>query len=188
MTLNDAPVSNPLSRPVSATFDAEQLDVLTDSVTRFLYREAGLLDDWRLDDWLELMDPEVSYRVPAWEFEDGDPRTTMQVVNDDWQLLRGRATRLKSKHAHAESPKSHTTRQVTNVHVVEHAGDMVEVRSAFFTLRYRLGQADHFVGSYRHRLRLTDPTDPRSDLRIVERVARLGHPVIDAGGTVSIVL
>jgi p-cumate 2,3-dioxygenase beta subunit len=168
--------------------DAEHLAVLTRNVADFLHREAALLDDWRLDDWLALMDPEISYRVPAWEFEDGDPRTTMHVVNDDWKLLQGRAKRLRSKHAHAESPKSHTTRQISNVHLVERDGDRVRVRSTFATVRFRLGQLDHFVGTYTHQLRLLTPEDPYSELRIVERVARLGHPVVDAGGTVSIIL
>lgn len=157
-------------------------------VANFLFREAALLDDWRLDEWLELMDESISYRVPAWEYENGDPRSTLHVVNDDLQLIRGRVTRLKSKHAHAESPKSYTTRQVSNVHVVARHGETVEVRSAFTILRARLGEIDHFVGTYTHHLRPVEQSHGGHGFRIVERVARLGHPVIDAGGTVSIIL
>lgn len=162
--------------------------VLNSRVADFLYREAALLDDWRLDEWLELMDDSIKYRVPAWGYENGDPRSTLHVVNDDLQLIRGRVTRLKSKHAHAESPKSYTTRQVSNVHVVAQDGEIVAVRSTFTILRARLGEVDHFVGTYTHRLRSVEQSDGGLGFRIIERIARLGHPVIDAGGTVSIVL
>lgn len=152
----------------------------------FLYREAALLDDWQLDEWLSLMTDDISYRVPAWGFDRGTPRDTLHVVNDDLQLLSGRVTRLKSKHAHAESPKSHTRRLVTNVRVLEVADRELVVGSNFYILRTRLGQIDHFVGSYRHRLRRG--SEGPADFKICERLAVLDHSVVDAGGTVSIVL
>ncbi|HVV19283.1 MAG TPA: aromatic-ring-hydroxylating dioxygenase subunit beta, partial [Pseudonocardiaceae bacterium] len=71
-------------------------------VEQFLYREAALLDDWRLDEWFALMDDQVEYRVPAPGTDHLDPRHTLQVIHDDHTRLGGRVNRLKSKHAHAE--------------------------------------------------------------------------------------
>jgi p-cumate 2,3-dioxygenase beta subunit len=156
---------------------------LLSEVEQFLYREAHLLDGWQLDEWLALMHPDVVYRVPAPGSEGLDPRTTLQVINDHHLQLSGRVTRLKSKHAHAESPKSRTSRLVGNVRV-EQLGDALVAYSNFHVMRTRLGQLDHFIGSYRHTLvRADDGT-----LLVRERVATLDHGIPEAGGTVSIIL
>ena len=154
-------------------------------LAQFLYLEAALLDEWRLDEWLALMHPEVVYRVPSPGYEHGDPAATLQIIHDDRALLGGRVTRLKSKHAHAESPKSHTRRLITNVRAEYEGTDGLIVRSNFHILRTRLDKLDHFIGSYRHMLS-QDTGD--SGYVIRERVATLDHGVIEAGGTISILL
>lgn len=50
-------------------------------------------------------------------------------------------------------------------------------------MRTRLGQRDHFHGAYRYVL-ISTP----DGLRVRERVATLDHGIIEAGGTVSIIL
>lgn len=156
---------------------------LQHDVEQFLYREAALLDEWRLDEWFALMHPDVVYRVPSPGSDHLDPRFTLQVINDNHTRLGGRVTRLKSKHAHAESPHSRTRRLVTNVRAEPAAGDEVVARANFHVMRTRLGQLDHFLGSYRHVL------VPDADGFLVrERVATLDHGIVEAGGTVSIIL
>jgi p-cumate 2,3-dioxygenase subunit beta len=160
------------------------------SIEQFLYYEAELLDGWKLDEWLTLMHPDVHYRVPAPGTEKADPNLTLQVIHDDHTLLRGRVTRLKSKHAHAESPKSHTRRMVTNIRAGHLGNGDITVRSNFHVLRNRLGKLDNFVGSYRHVLvptPLGESTAPAAFL-IRDRLTTLDHDLIEAGGTVSIVL
>jgi len=49
------------------------------AVEDFLYREAALLDDWRLDDWLELFTEDCRYAVPATEI--GATSVAMTVAN-----------------------------------------------------------------------------------------------------------
>ena len=51
------------------------------SITRaeaedFLYREAALLDEWRLDEWLALLTEYAHYRVPSNDAPGGDPSST----------------------------------------------------------------------------------------------------------------
>src|SRR5262249_33596291 len=90
---------------------------LVAAVAQFLYDEAALLDEWRLDEWLALFHPEAGeYVIPSPEDLSDDPATTLHLVHDPMAVLRGRVTRLKSKHAHAESPRSRTRRHITNAH------------------------------------------------------------------------
>lgn len=151
-------------------------------VEQFLYLEAALLDEWRLDEWLELMHPDIEYRVPAPGSDHLDPRGTLQVIHDDRTRLGGRVTRLNSKHAHAESPHSRTRRFVTNVRAEQGEGGVV-ARANFHVMRTRLGQLDHFLGAYRHLL-----VPAGEGFLVRERVATLDHDIVEAGGTVSIIL
>ena len=164
--------------PTTAAFHHE--------VEQFLYREAALLDEWRLDDWFALMHPDVEYRVPAPGSDHLDPRHTLQVIHDDHTRLGGRVARLKSKHAHAESPRSRTRRFVTNVRVLDgpagEAGRVI-VAANFHVMRTRLGKLDHFLGTYRFVL-----VPDGAGFLVRERVATLDHGIVEAGGTVSIIL
>jgi len=157
---------------------------------QFLYAEAALLDSWRLDEWLTLMHPGVRYRVPAFGWEQGSAAETLQLINDDLKLLSGRVTRLKSKHAHAESPKSRTRRLISNVraeHGVRDEGPVLVVHSNFHLLRNRLGRLDNFVGCYRHTLLVSaGVTEP--GYLVLERLAVLDHDLVEVGGAVSILL
>jgi p-cumate 2,3-dioxygenase beta subunit len=177
------------SDQVSAVTDPAELS----RIEQFLFHEAALLDAWDLERWLELMHADVRYRVPAPGWEDGDPHLSLQIIHDDYQLLAGRVGRLKSRHAHAESPKSRTRRMLSNVradYCADGDGTRILAHSNFHVLRSRLGRLDHFVGSYRHLL-VPQPAgspDAGGSYRILERLAVLDHDLVEAGGTVSIVL
>lgn len=158
------------------------------SIEQFLYLEAMLLDEWKLDEWLALMLPDGRYRVPAPGTEDRDPDLTLQVIHDDYKLLAGRITRLKSKHAHAETPKSHTRRMISNVRAEYRGDDEIVAHSNFHVLRNRLGEMDHFIGRYRHVLVEQLDEDGHVTYRIRDRLTVLDHDLVESGGTVSIVL
>lgn len=68
---------------------------VTPQITRqqiedFLYEEAALLDEWRLEEWLQLMTDDASYYIPATDLPDGDHRRTLFIVSDD--IVRRAAT------------------------------------------------------------------------------------------------
>ena len=78
---------------------------LVAAVAQFLYDEAALLDEWRLDEWLALFHPEAAkYVIPSPEDLSDDPATTLHLVNDSMATLAGRIGRLKSKHAARGEP------------------------------------------------------------------------------------
>ena len=48
---------------------------LREQVENFLFKEAALLDEWRLDDWVDLFTEDGRYVVPTTDLPDGDPST-----------------------------------------------------------------------------------------------------------------
>lgn len=152
-------------------------------VEDFLYHEAALLDEWRLDEWLALLTDDAKYRVPSNDAPTGDPANTLFLIADDIDRIRGRVARLKDPHAHAEFPHSRTRRLVTNVRVVENPGDL-EVFANFAVYRMRRGgQESVFVGRYRYILRRVGGT-----LRIALREAILDSEELGRLGAVSFIL
>ena len=56
---------------------------LREQVEDFLFREAALLDDWRLDDWVGLFAEDGRYVVPTTDLPDGDPQRDLVFIDDD---------------------------------------------------------------------------------------------------------
>jgi p-cumate 2,3-dioxygenase beta subunit len=155
-------------------------------VEDFLYFEAQLLDEWRLDEWLALLTDDARYRVPSNDAPDADPANTLFLIADDIQRLRGRVARLNDPHAHAEFPKSRTRRMVSNVQIRHPRlrGDDIEVTANFIVHRFRRSeQVTQFVGRYRYRLRRVDGA-----LRIALREAILDSHELGSLGSVSFIL
>jgi len=90
---------------------------------RFLYREAELLDRHQLGDWLDLLAPEIDYRVPVRNTvssRDGDGfSTTAFFFQEDFGSLSLRVNRLGSEYAWSENPPSRTRRMVSNIRLGE---------------------------------------------------------------------
>jgi p-cumate 2,3-dioxygenase beta subunit len=156
------------------------------AVTQFLYDEAAVLDEWRLDDWLALFHPEAGkYLIPSPENLSDDPATTLHLVNDSMTTLAGRIGRLKSKHAHVESPRSRTRRQIANVRVWQGSGDLLS-RSVFDVTRVRGGAVDRYGGVYEHQL--LPSGNEGTPWLIGRRRVLIDHSIESAGGQVSILL
>src|SRR5258706_11247375 len=106
-------------------------------VEDFLYREAALLDEWRLDEWLQLLTDDARYRVPSNDAPEGDPAGTLFTIADDMQRLRGRVRRLQDPNSHAEFPHSPTRRLVTKLRIVQHGSEELRVEANFAVYRFR---------------------------------------------------
>jgi p-cumate 2,3-dioxygenase beta subunit len=153
-------------------------------VEEFLFREAALLDEWRLDEWLELLTADARYEVPSNDRPDADPSSTLFTIADDIQRIRGRVTRLKDKNAHAEFPRSRTRRMIGNVRVVGRGKGDLRVEANFIVYRFRRdGSVREYVGRYRYVLRAE-----RGALKIARRQAVLDAMELGAMGLVSFIL
>jgi p-cumate 2,3-dioxygenase beta subunit len=157
--------------------------LLEREVEDFVVREAALLDEWRLDDWLALFTEDARYLVPATDLPSGEPEQTLAIINDDMARLRGRVERLKSRHAHREFPWSRTRRFITNVRIKETSGEEMVVQASFLVYRIRSGQVDPLIGSYVYTLRRLDGA-----LKIAARKAVLDLEALRPHGTLSIIL
>lgn len=160
------------------------MSVTRTQVEDFLYLEAALLDEWRLDEWLGLLTDDARYRVPSNDAPGGDPASTLFLIADDIQRLRGRVARLNDPHAHAEFPHSRTRRMIANVRIEETAPGTVVVHANFVVHRFRRGgQASRFVGRYRYELR-----ESAGALKIALREAILDSEELGDLGAVSFIL
>ncbi|MEE8303440.1 MAG: aromatic-ring-hydroxylating dioxygenase subunit beta, partial [Candidatus Tectomicrobia bacterium] len=55
-------------------------DITRAQIEDFLYHEAALLDEWRLDEWMALLTDDIVYEVPSTDIPDGDPETTLFLI------------------------------------------------------------------------------------------------------------
>lgn len=151
-------------------------------VEDFLFREAALLDEWRLDEWSELFTEDARYVVPTTDLPEGDPDRDLVFIDDDMSRLRGRVQRLNSRHAHREYPSSRTRRFVSNVRVEEANEGEIAVKSNVLVYRFRSGEAAPYVGSIAYTLRRVD-----GDLKIAHRRAVLDLEHLSWHGALSII-
>jgi len=150
----------------------------------FLYREAALLDEWRLDEWLDLLTDDACYYVPPNDRPEGDHRDTLFIVADDITRLRARVKRLQDPNAHAEYPHSRTRRMIHNVRIMSRDGDIIRVAANFVVYRFRRGdRMREYVGRYDYRIALTG-----GGLKIAERRAILDSEELGRLGSVSLIL
>ncbi len=153
-------------------------------IEEFLFHEAALLDEWRLDAWLGLLTEDATYRIPPNDAPDGDPADTLFIIADDIDRIRGRVKRLSSPEAHAEHPKSRTRRMISNVRITGRDGDYIDVAANFVVYRFRREERiGEYVGRYVYRLRVDDGA-----LRIAERRAVLDSQELGGLGSVSFIL
>lgn len=151
---------------------------LLDDVARFLFHEAELLDEWRLDDWFSLFAEDGRYFVPSTDVRDVNRPAVLPLVDDDATRLGARVERLKSEHAHAEHPRSRTRRMITNITASTNNGGGIAARANFVIHRFRHGKVDLYVGRYEHRLvRHHD-----AEFRFSRRVAVLDLETLEPGG------
>ena len=161
---------------------ADARDVTRADIEDFLYHEAALLDAWRLDEWLALMTEDGTYRVPSNDAPQADPASALFTIADDMHRLRGRVTRLKDPHAHAEFPPSRTRRLISNVRIVQQNPLLVEAN--FIVHRFRANESvRQYVGRYRYGLVLQE-----AKLRIRSREAILDAMELGSLGSVSFIL
>ena len=153
-------------------------------VEEFLYREALLLDEWKLDEWLALFTADAVYHVPTTgSAETVSPDTTLFYIADDRTRLRERVIRLSKKTAHVEWPRSRTRHLVSNVLVTARTEEELAVTAAFVVHRFKHGQADAYVGHYRYRL-----VEEGGKLMIREKRSMLDMDGLRPHGRVSILL
>ncbi len=121
---------------------------------QLLFREAWLLDQHRLDEWLDLFTEDATYWVPL-ERGQLDPWNTSSIIFDDRTLLQIRVRQYTHPRAHARLPAARTCHQVGNVMILGSDGSELRVGSSLVLVEYRKERQRVFGASVEHRLRRT---------------------------------
>ncbi len=130
-----------------------------DSVEEFLYREAELLDDWRLPEWAELYTDDAHYDIASLDAPDplkADPGTSLFVLSDPKARIVSRAKRLMKKTAHAEYPHSKTRHLTSNVRLGANNGGEQAVRANFVVYRSKGDNTVQYMGEAHYVLVMVD--------------------------------
>ena len=152
-------------------------------VEDLLYKEAALLDEWRLEEWLNLLADDAIYEIPPTDVPEGDSRNTLFIIADDALRIRSRVKQLLGKAAWSENPRSRTRRMITNVRILGMDGSCILVTANFAVYRMRYESVDTYIGHYDYKLVRTG-----NDLRIRERRAILDNEALRPHGKISFIL
>lgn len=150
----------------------------------FLFKEAALLDAWKLEEWANLFTEDGSYLVPATDTPEGDPATSLFLIFDDRHRLGERAKRLLKKGAHVEYPHSRTRRLISNVMVAAGENGVAEVACNFVVYRSKREITDVYPGHAHYEL----VRDAANALRIRKKTAVLDLEALRPQGKLSIIL
>lgn len=155
-----------------------------EDVQNFLYAEAALLDEWRLNEWEALLTDDATYYVPPNDQPDGDHRNTLFTIADDRERIRQRVIRIMDPNCHAESPPSRTRRMISNIRITAREGDEITVAANFVCYRFRRNErVREYVGGYRYRLLCV-----ADSFRIKERRVIIDAHELGSLGSVSFIL
>ena len=152
-------------------------------VEDLFYKEAALLDEWRLEEWQGLLTEDATYEIPPTDVPEGDSRNTLFIIADDAVRIRSRVKQLLGKAAWSENPRSRTRRMITNVRVVGTDGDSILVTANFAVHRMRYESVDTYLGHYDYKL-----VRKGNDLKIRERRAILDNEALRPHGKISFIL
>lgn len=136
------------------------LQISQDEAAAFLYNEARLLDEGRLEQWLELFAPDSLYWLPISDVDRAE-RDTSLIYDGDIRR-RERVYRLTSTPLPSQNPPSRTAHLISNITVdkADTGADRVRVRSVQVVFELRtgdhtqrgLGTQHFFVGHCTHEL------------------------------------
>ncbi|MFJ5044476.1 aromatic-ring-hydroxylating dioxygenase subunit beta [Streptomyces sp. NPDC098077] len=162
--------------------DAAQVR-LCHRVSQFLFREARLLDEWRLIEWYdEMLTDDIRYVVPATDVR-GESADALGLIDDNASRLRQRIEQLLNGEVWCEDPRSRTNRMISNVELLADQGSYLEVAANVVAYRFGHGRSDAYVGKYRFEL-----VPAGASFRIRRRVVVLDHETLYEHGKLSIVL
>jgi len=155
-----------------------------EDVQNFLFYEASLLDEWRLNEWEVLLTEDATYYVPPNDQHEGDHRNTLFTIADDRERIRQRVLRIMDPNCHAESPPSRTRRLISNIRILDRDGDEITVSANFVCYRFRRHERiREYVGAYRYQLKCEG-----NSFRIKERRVFIDAHELGALGSVSFIL
>lgn len=129
---------------------------VTREIEQFLFREARLLDEGKLEEWLQLFSSHCLYWIPSVP-GGGNPKKEVSIAFDDRRRLEDRVYRLRTGYAWSQIPTSRTIRLQSNIEVWKEKDDnRFRVRTNFLLAEFRNGKQRTYAGWNGYRLVLED--------------------------------
>jgi 3-phenylpropionate/cinnamic acid dioxygenase small subunit len=141
--------TRPAARPAARPGGLTPPQALWLELMPFYIREAWLLDERRLTEWLALFTDDVLYFMPRRKnvprresHRELTPLGDLAILEEDKRYLEMRVARLDTGMAWAEDPPSRTRHLVGNLEVAPLAKGEVQAKTAFLVYRSHL-ETDH---------------------------------------------
>ncbi len=157
--------------------------ILQHDVEQFLYKEARLLDERRLVEWLDLLAEELHYWMPMrrnikfgdWDMEFTSAETEINWFDEGKDILAGRIRQIDTGVHWPEEPVSRFEHLISNVEVVGVERQEIRVNSKFHCYQNRLqDEVNQWVGRREDLLR----RDPDTKFKLVKRKIILAQNVM----------
>ncbi len=123
----------------------------------FLYHEALLADESRYEEWEALVTDDFHYWVP-YGTGDYEPGTRVSYLNDNRARLATRIRQLRTGLRYSQVPSSPMRRMISNIQMLNVAGDEYEVGSNFVLYEHAVQATNDlriWAGRTTHQLRRT---------------------------------
>ncbi len=172
----EIPYGDPLAaaRPVTATADkvavllADVDPAVERAITRFLYEEVQVLDDWNWGEWLDFFAEDCLYWAPTQEDRLSRERSkhiaefrTAAYFEENKVQLKQRVDRLLTNQAWGEEPPSRQRHIISNIRVTKGlAEDEYVVRSNFYDYRSNGQRSQDSITGERIDRIVRDPQSP----------------------------
>ena len=144
------------TRPMEPTVAPALQQALWFELMQFYIREAWLLDERRLKEWLQLFTDDVLYFMPRRKnvlrretHRELTPLGDLAILEEDRRYLEMRVARLDSGMAWAEEPPSRTRHLIGNLEATPLDNGEVEARTAFLVYRSHLETDHQLLSGYR---------------------------------------
>jgi len=157
--------------------------ILQHDVEQFLYKEARLLDERRLVEWLDLLAEELHYWMPMrrnikfgdWDMEFTSAETEINWFDEGKDILAGRIRQIDTGVHWPEEPVSRFEHLISNVELVSADENEIRVNSKFHCYQNRLqDEVNQWVGRREDLLR----RDPDTKFKLVKRKIILAQNVM----------
>lgn len=125
-------------------------------IEQFLFRESRLIDEGKMEAWVDLFSTECLYWVPITP-GGGNPLKEVSHAFDDRRRLEDRIFRLRTGYAYSQIPASRTLRMLSNIEAWQGRGeDELRVRVNFMLTEFRAGKQKLYSGWNGYRLKKED--------------------------------
>ena len=168
---------------VSADRTTLERVILQHDVEQYLYLEARLLDERRLEEWLDLLADDLDYWMPMrrnikfgdWDLEFTDHHKEINWFDETKDILAGRIRQLNTGVHWPEEPVSRFEHLISNVELIGEDAEGIRVNSKFHVYQNRLQEeVNQWVGRREDLLR----RDPVTRFKLVKRKIILAQNVM----------